>query len=430
MNVPVALVAIAVTVVLMALYVAAEFATVGARRSRLKEMADAGDARAVTLLDIVSDHDGLDRYVAACQIGITVASLVAGAFGQAALTPVLEPHLGAVGGKGAAVAIILIGITVLQVVLGELLPKAVALRHPERLALAVLPPMLFSRWLFRPLIALFNGSAVRILGVFGLRAEGGHAHVHSADELAGLYRESAAGGLIDAAEPEMLAGILEVADRRVDEIMTPRPRFVSVDASTSVGDALAELASGPYSRFPITEGDDEIGVVDLRDLYVCARTDPKAEVRTITRTVVEVTDATTVPALWRTLRDRREHVAFVVNEYGDVAGMVTFEDAIEEIFGEVVDEFDEEEEPIRVVGDRIVVEGDVQLNRLVSRFGLRLEDEGVDTIGGLIWHRLGRTPAVGDVVALTPDGPELRVDQMERRSVLRASFPVEAVEEP
>lgn len=423
MSVAVPLVVIALMVAFNALYVAAEFATVGSRRSRVQEAAEGGSRAAARLLAIMADPARLDAYVAACQIGITVSSLVAGAYGQAQLTPLLEPALGGVGGRGAAVVIVLVAITATQVVLGELLPKTAALRYPEHLAMATLVPMRISQAVFRPLVAMFNGTAFKLMRWWGLRVDHSHAHVHSPEELAGLYRASAAGGLIDASERDMLAGILNVEARLVREIMTPRTRLVTVAGSMTVSDALARLAGGPHTRFPVVCDDDVAGVVHLRDLYRQASEDPATPVEAVARPLVAVGEVVTVPALWRTLRDESEHCALVVNEYGDVAGMVTLEDAIEEIFGEVNDEFDLEDEPITRADGRVSLRGDVLLSQLADHFGLRIDAPGVDTLGGLVWHRLGRTPAVGDVIAITDAGPELRVDAMDRRSVTRASFP-------
>lgn len=423
MSAVVTVVAVLVMVAFNALYVAAEFATVGSRRSRVQEDAEAGSGSAARLLEVLSDPERLDAYVAACQIGITISSLVAGAYGQAQLTPLLEPALGAVGGRGAAVVIVLIAITTLQVVLGELLPKTVALRYPERLAMVTMPPMRVSQWVFRPLVALFNGSAFRLMKLWNLQVEHGHAHVHSPEELAGLYRASAAGGLIDAAERDMLAGILNVEQRLVREIMTPRPRLVTVSGGTPVGEALSRLAGGPHTRYPVVGADGDVtGIVHLRDLFLEVRDGPDRPVGQLSRPVVAVAEVVTVPHLWRTLRDEEQHCALVVNEYGDVAGMVTLEDAIEEIFGEVRDEFDEEDDPITSADGRVSVRGDVLLATLRDRFGVTTDETGLETVGGLIWHLLGRTPAVGDVVTIPPDGPDLRVDAMRQRAVARASF--------
>ena len=429
MSAIVPVVVIAIMVSFNALFVAAEFATVGSRRSRVQQSAEGGSTAAQYLLEIMKDPRRLDAYVAACQIGITLSSLVAGAYGQAQLTPLLEPSLGSIGGRTTAVLIVLILITALQVVLGELLPKTAALRYPERLAIATLPPMRVSQWLFRPLVVIFNGSAFRLMRWWKLDAEHGHAHVHSPEELAGLYRASAAGGLIDASERDMLAGILNVEARLAREIMTPRPRLVTIAATATVGEALAELAAGPFTRFPVTRDRGVIdGIVELRDVFEHAQRDATTPVADIARGAVEVPEVATVPALWRNLRDAAEHCALVVNEYGDVAGMVTLEDAIEEIFGEVRDEFDDEIDPVVVDGDRVTVRGDVLVAALEDRFTVDFDLDEVDTIGGWVWHHVGRTPTVGDVVPAGETYPEVRVEAMEGRTVTLISFDFDGLE--
>ncbi|MDO4246236.1 MAG: hemolysin family protein [Deinococcus sp.] len=421
MNALVPVLVILVMVAINALYVAAEFATVGSRRSRVQEDAENGNRAARDLLDILRDPKRLDTYVAACQVGITLSSLVAGSYGQAQLTPLLTPYFGAAG-QTVAVLVVLVLITALQVVLGELLPKTVALRYPERLALATLRPMQFSLLLFRPLIALFNGTAFALMRAWKLNVDHSHSHVHSPEELEGLYRESAAGGLIDAAERDMLAGVLNVEERVVREIMTPRTRLVTVAGNRTVRQALMELANTPYSRFPVTgEGDDVVGIVHLRSLYLVAETHPATLVSTVMRQPLIVAEVMSVPDLWRKLREAERHSAMVVNEYGSVAGMVTLEDALEEIFGEMQDEFDHEEEPISVQGGRVTVRGDVLVETLNSRFGLDYPEDEVDTVSGLVWNELGRLPVIGDEVQVEGQ-PLLRVEAMEKRAVTRVSL--------
>jgi CBS domain containing-hemolysin-like protein len=413
---------IAVLVAFNALYVAAEFSTIGSRRSRVQDAAASGTGAAARLLAILQDPKQLDNYVAASQVGITISSLVAGAYGQAQLTPLLEPVLGEAG-RTAAVLIVLVAITAVQVVFGELLPKTIAIRYPERLAIATLPPMRISRWIFRPLVAVFNGSAFALLRAWHLNVDPSHAHVHSPEELAGLYRASAAGGLIDAAEREMLAGVLSVETRMVREIMTPRRRLVTVRDIMRVDESLTMLAGTAHSRFPVTDDDDDVtGIVHLRDLFVQAQTRPASLVSELARPVLTVAEVLTVPKLWRALRDAEQHCAIVANEYGSVVGMITLEDAIEEIFGEVHDEFDLEEEPITVVGGRVSVRGDVLLEMLSDRFDLHVVSDEVDTVGGLVWQLLGRVPEVGDEVRLEPDGIVVRVDAVDGRAVARVGF--------
>jgi CBS domain containing-hemolysin-like protein len=413
-----------VMLALNALYVAAEFATVGARKSRVQSLAQDGNNSAASLFAIGRDPGKLDNYVATCQVGITLSSLVAGAFGQARLTPLFESAFGS-GARAVAVLVTLLIITSLQVVLGELLPKTAALRYPERLAIATMRPMQVSQLLFRPLVKVFNGSAFAIMRALRLSTNHSHAHVHSPEELAALFDASAEGGLIDAAERDMVAGVLNVEQRLVREIMTPRRRLVGISANDQVGAALSELVETPHTRFPVwgESTDDVTGVVHLRGLYLGAQNDPAASVGSIARPLLEVAETLSVPELWGKLNDNEQHCALVINEYGGVSGLVTLEDAIEEIFGEVRDEFDVDPDPIVVGGGRVSVSGEVLLEELNQRFNLRLPTTDVDTIGGLIWHELSRLPAVGERVALGPDSLPVTVDGLDGNAIERISFP-------
>jgi len=404
-----------------ALYVAAEFATVGARKSRVQEQAESGDRTAGALLSILRDPKQLDNYVAGCQIGITISSLVAGAYGQAQLTPLLAPLLGAVGGQVAAVVIVLLVVVMIQVVLGELLPKTVAIRYPERLSMATLLPIRISLVVFRPLILIFNGTAFAIMRLLKLKVEHSHLHVHSPDELEGLFRESAAGGLIDADERDMLSSALSIDDRIVREIMTPRNRMVRVSADETVETALKRVSDSAYSRFPVTgeTGDDVVGVVHLRALFAAYETTPEALVRSIMRDPLIVADVMTVPRLWQTLRTEGRRTAMVINEYGSFTGLVTLEDALEEVFGEVQDEFDDEEELVIQAGRHLSVRGDVRLAMLADRHHVDLPQDRADTLGGLVWHELGRMPVAGDRVEVSDRPYALVVEAMDGHAVRR-----------
>ncbi|UZK70592.1 hemolysin family protein [Sphingomonas sp. S1-29] len=417
--IPVAI--ILVMVAANALYVAAEFATVGARKSRVQEEAESGNRTAAKLLKILRDPVALDNYVAGCQVGITISSLVAGAYAQAQLTPLLTPHLGAIGGPLAAIIIVLLLITVLQVVLGELLPKTIALRYPERLSMATMLPMRISLVLFRPLIFVFNGTAFAIMRLFKLNVDHGHTHVHSPDELEALFKASAAGGLIDADERDMLSGALSVDHRIVREIMTPRTRMITVRADESVEVALRRSAETPYSRFPVTgeTTEDVVGIVHLRTLFAAFEADPRATVASIQRDPLIVADVMTVPKLWQTLQAQGRRSAMVINEYGSFTGLVTLEDALEEVFGEVQDEFDDEEELVIEQDGHLSVRGDVRLSMLADRHDIMLPQDRADTVSGLVWHELGRMPAKGDRVR-APDTPyTLVVEAMQGHAVRR-----------
>lgn len=406
-----------------ALYVAAEFATVGSRRSRIQASAQDGNRAAAKLLKIVHDPKALDDYVAACQIGITLSSLVAGALGQARLTPLFEPFFGSAG-RAVGIILTLLIITALQVILGELLPKTAALRYPERLAIATLPAMLLSQYVLRPFVRIFNGSAFAIMSALRLRTEHSHSHVHSPEELAVLFNESAAGGLIDAAERDMVAGVLNVEQRLVREIMTPRRRLVGVSAGEQLGAALDLVVETPHTRFPVwgESTDDVAGIVHLRGLHIGAEKDPSALVASIIRPALEVAETLTVPALWNRLNETERHCALVINEYGGVAGLVTLEDAIEEIFGEVRDEFDVDPDPIVIADGIVSVSGEVLLDDLNQRFHLGLPTDDVDTIGGLIWHVLSRLPDVGEEIYMGDHSTRMKIDTIDGNAIVRVSF--------
>jgi len=307
-------------------------------------------------------------------------------------------------------------------VLGELLPKTVALRYPERLALITLAPVRLSLLIFRPLIVLFNGSAFRIMRRLGLDTEHGHGHVHSPEELEALFTESARGGLIDAQEREMLRGVLHLEDRVAREVMTPRTRLVTLTADQRASDALREVAVTPYTRFPVHDGniDHILGVAHVKDLYLLAG-QPEATVQDVVRAAPFVPDSAALSDVWQQLRSTRQHSAIVVDEYGGVAGLITLEDALEEVFGELQDEFDHEEDPIIEGASGLVsVRGDVLIEVLNGRFDLDLPTEDADTIGGLVWAELEREPHEGDEVHLA--GLDVQVQSMDRRAVGRVQF--------
>ena len=421
MDILIPLLLIAVMVVFNSLYVAAEFATVGSRRSRIQESAENGNVKAKRLLAIMSDSRLIDNYVAACQIGITLSSLVAGAYGQARLTPILEPALGALGGRATAIVLVLAFITSVQVIFGELLPKTISLRYPEKIALGTLLPMMVSRWFFKPLVAIFNGSAFGILKLTGHAGDHSQSHVHSPEELAGLYRASASGGMIDKNEREMLAGILNVDARLVKEIMTPRRRLTMVKAGTTVVQALDQLANKAHTRIPVQgDGDEIIGIVNLRDIYIASIDNRDTLIGEIAKEVAVIPEVATVPNLWLKLRKEEKHCALIVNEYGSIVGMSTMEDAIEEIFGEVYDEFDIEADPILVEGNRVSLRGDVLLGQIKDRF--EIDAEGIDTIGGYVWSELGRVPNINDKIENTELGISISVDEVDKTEVSRVSF--------
>jgi putative hemolysin len=339
-------VAIAFLIAANALYVAAEFAAVAVPRARVHALADEGRAGARWLAPIVEQPALLDRYIAACQIGITISSLVLGAYGESALAPPIARALGDWGGWEAAAAhsaafgLVLVTLTVAQMVLGELVPKALALQFPDQTALFTVPPLAWSLRVFAPLIWLFNGSGLSLLRLIGVQPEG-RRHVHTPAELDLILAESDSDGPLDAEERGRLRRALRLSSLRAADLMVPRHEIVGIERETPL-DAVMQLgAEAPYTRFPVYRVtlDDTVGVLHTKDVV-------RARARGTPRTVAEllrpiVTLPLDAPAdqILVTMRERRASQAMVVDAGGRVAGMVTLRDVLGELFGALADEF-------------------------------------------------------------------------------------------
>ncbi len=444
------LLTIAVLTILIAingLYVAAEFSAVSARRPRLAQMADEGNAKAGAMLAILESPKNLDTFVAACQLGITVSSLMLGFYGQSQIMSLLQPLLARLDPalqatiQSVLAIVILLFLTVIQVVLGELVPKNVGLQYPEKLSMLTLAPMRWSMRLFRPLIAIFNGSGQLILKLMGVDTVAEHAHVHSPEEIVMLVEESTAGGLLDAEERRLLVNTLHLHDLTAAKVMLPRNRMQAAPDNLSCKELLTTVAQSPYSRFPIygENLDEIIGVVHVKDLLrvygegQSGQCDNEQgwDVRTILRPISFLPDSLPVDEAMRTMQREHTNMAVVMDEYGGTAGLLTFEDLIEEIIGEFQDEFDDEHPPVKLrPNNRLTVRGDVLIEELNDALALYLPSESANTIGGLVLRRLGHAPKPGDTVpiddVLHDDAFDLlmRVDAVEGRGVALVSFQI------
>ena len=423
---------IAALLLINALYVAAEFATLSSRRSRLAQMAEEGNPLAGMILPIVEEPHRLDIYIAACQLGITLSSLVLGFYAQAALSSVVAPWLEQLGISSGVAAlslsatVILLVLTGFQVVIGELVPKNIAVQYPERLALLTAVPLRWSMALFRPLIWLFNGSGQMILKLMGVEPTREHVHIHTADEIAILVEESGAGGVLDQQERRLIENTLWMRRSSVRQIMVPRTRVLAAPVDTPCDLLFSQLANSYFSRLPLYEGsiDNIVGVVHLKDL-LCLHAKPDTEchdVRPLMAPALFVPESMPVDEAFALLQTRRYHVAVVLDEFGGTAGIVTLEDLIEEIFGEVQDEFDQEVPLFRVLpGNRVLVRWDWLVEDLNELLHLRLPSEEADTIGGLVLNELAHVPEVGEIVDVA--GVSLRVERVEGKGVAAVSLP-------
>jgi CBS domain containing-hemolysin-like protein len=334
-------------ILLTALYVAAEFAAVGARRSRLRRMAEDGHPLAARILPVVEDAHELDRYIAVSQIGITLSSLILGAYGQAAIAPRVAPLMASALGmdldaaKSTAAVLTLLLLTVLAMIVGELVPKSLALQNPTRIALATVLPMQWSQKLFSWTIDALNGSGAALLRLLRVPSTG-HRHVHSPEEIELLIAESRDGGLLEPEEQKRLHRALRLGLRTASQLMVPRARLSAIDASTPIDAVLRRVAGSPYSRLPVYRGnlDNVLGLIHTKDVvteYVNGMR--RRSLMALLRPVSRVRQDMPADRLLAFLRERRTHQALVLDADAKVAGLITLEDVLAELLGGVADEF-------------------------------------------------------------------------------------------
>jgi putative hemolysin len=431
---------VAILIGVTGLYVAAEFSAVSARRPRLSQLADEGNSLAGYLLTVFESPQSFDRYVATCQLGITLASLILGFYGQSQLLSLIAPQIEklspsaqvAVNSVGATVILLLL--TILQVILGELLPKNIAILFPEQVAIAAAPVMRWSALLFSPLIWFFNGSGQLLLRMLGRTPANEHAHLHSPEEILMLIEESGAGGVLDAEERRLLVNTLQLRKLTARKVMIPRNYMLSAPIDKSCDELFTLLATSPYSRLPLYEDtvDSIVGVIHLKDLIqvIYARqlgrvNVPEPTPRQLMHPVLHLPDSAEVEDVIAAMQRHHVNLAIVINEYGGTAGMVTIEDLVEEIFGEFQDEFDVENPPLELrPNNRARARGDLLVEDLNAALDIHLPTEEADTVGGLVLTELGHVPTPGDVI-LIGELP-LRVDRVEGNSPVAISFPLTA----
>jgi putative hemolysin len=424
--------AVALMIFINALYVAAEFATVSSRRTRINQLAGGGNRMAQMLLPIMENTAALDTYVAACQIGITVSSLVLGAYGQNVIAGYLvEPLSFLTNGEAAAESLafilVLAVITMLQVVLGELFPKSVAIQYPEEVALALVVPMRISLVLFRPLIWLFNGSGNLVLRLLGRKPKDG-AQVHSPEEIELLVTESHESGLLDDEERQMLRNAFRLRDLHARQVMVHRTRLLAAPADSKIDELINLAIDEGYSRIPVYREsiDDIIGFVHIKDLFRLHLAGEEA-MSSVIREVIYVPETMPVVDLWQKLNVDRKYLAIVFDEYGGTAGLITFEDLIEEIFGELQDEFDDEMALVaRDQNGRVYLRGDLLVSDVNEYLELHLPTEA-DSLSGLVFSVLGRPPVEHEVVVV--GDTQIRVEAMADLGVSEVSLQLPPLEE-
>lgn len=382
-------------------FVATEFAMVKVRKSRIETLIIQGDKRAKRTLIVVKD---LNSYLSACQLGITLASLGLGWVGEPAILRLLMPifnlfNLPSSLEHSIAFIIAFSIITGCHIVFGELVPKSLAIISPEKIALSTAFPLIFFYKLTYPVMWIFNHSTNWILKVFGLSQVDEHESVHTDEEIKLLVEESYNHGLVDKTELTLVDNIFDFSDKTVKEIMVPRTDITNIFIEDTFDDIIDFTLKEQLTRYPVCKEnkDNVIGFIHIKDLYKQKIEGSNQEIKNIIREIKLVPESMLISDLLKIFKKDKVQVALVIDEYGGTAGLVTIEDILEEIVGEIQDEFDEEEDSIIKCEDNsYIVDGKVLIEDITEFLYIDIEDEHIDTIGGWAYAQLDSYPKVND----------------------------------
>ncbi len=392
------LVGVSALILLNAFFVAAEYGLVTARRTRIIELHHQGNRRARDVLRITSDPP---RFIAAMQLGVTLTSLAIGALGETALARAFDPWMATF----LAIAFAYLLLTFVHVVIGELVPKGIALGHSEGTALAVAAPVRAFFTTFAPLVWVLMRSTEFVLKTFGLEPPGAEVDAMSEAELRMLLTRSTEQGEIEQEERGMIEKVFDFADKDAADVMVPRPEVVALSISLPPEEALAAVIDSPYTRYPVYRDtfDDVVGIMHVRDLFSAMYEKGRladVHLEELLRPAHIVPETKDLASLLHEFRRTSTHFAIVVDEYGAMAGILTLEDLIEEIVGEIEDEFDVAEVQIEQIDeDTYRIAGGFPIDEFNDRFGTELPDEDFHTVGGYVFGQLGRAPEPGDDVS-------------------------------
>ena len=410
-----------------AFFVAAEFALVAARRTRIEAMIRRGDRKAKSVLKALED---LYRQLSAAQLGITVASIMLGYVAEDTVASLfrswfaaLPPMLSFLARGGVASTVAVSVISFLHVVIGEQAPKAWAITYPEGTSRWIATPLLVFSTITLPFTELLNWSAnrvIRLLGIKGTTAE--HERMHSPEEILMLVQQSGKTGRLGAQDARMIEGVFEFSEKNAREVMTPRTRMVALPATLSLTDAADRVATAGRSRYPVYREslDDIVGTVHAKDILRALR-GPEHEDQTleaILRPPLFVPGTREVEDVLADMKRQKVHLAIVLDEYGGTAGLVTMEDLLEEIVGQIYDEYDRPDAPSggpSAGAPAPLLPGSAEISEINKTYGLQLDDTDYTTIGGVVFGKLGRLPKAGDRVELP--GATFEVVEMEGRRV-------------
>jgi CBS domain containing-hemolysin-like protein len=415
-------------VALNGFFVAAEFAFVRVRESRIVQLEQEGSARASVVRDALRDLDG---YLSVCQVGITMASLGLGWVGEPAVSHLIEPVLATIGIASERVVTIVsvaLGfavITYAHLVLGEQAPKYFSIQKAEATALWISRPLKLCMYVIRPIVWLVNTSTNFVLRPWGIRL-GEEMEAHSEEELRIMISSSAASGELDPEERDYINNVFDFGDTVAREIMVPRPDIEALRIDLPLSELVDAAVFGRYTRYPLYEGDLDhvVGAVHVKDLLRAAREDPDDfDIREIVRDCLVIPETKPIEQILREFQQRKLQMAIVIDEWGSVEGLITIEDVLEELVGEIQDEFDEGEAAIEEIGDGAYsVDGRIPITDVNEYFDLDLPHEDFETIGGYVLGSLGRPPEPGDTVEAggatlhvkSVDGPRVSILTLRR----------------
>ncbi len=421
-------------------FAAVEFSLVAVRHSRVRQLVEEGGFRARIVLDLIGK---LDRVVSGVQVGVTLTSLGLGALGESTLASLLSPLVENLPGPHTVVAIHVVSLavafvflTTLHVVLGELVPKSMSLQRAERVALLVAPPFQWYLEVFRPAISLLDGASRWVLAGLGFSGRSSHTQVHSAEELQIQIQQARERGLVGTEEERFILGAIELDRMQVRELMVPRPDVHFVTADAALDDVMRVFVTTQRSRLPVFEGAGEqvLGYIHIKDIvWVLLDRERRAEegwtvaefsVRNLLHEIAIVPESKPVNELLLELRSRHGWMAMVVDEFGTLLGLVTLEDILEQLVGEIHDEFDVVEKPV-VVGQgadaAMIFDASLGLRDIESQYNILLpEDRSYATVGGFVLAQLGFIPRGGE--SFDFDGYRFTIVEMDRRRVARVKI--------
>ncbi len=420
-------------IALNAFFVSVEFASVASRKSRIELMAEEGNPAARTVKTWLENPPARDRMIAAAQLGVTIVSLALGAVGEntfeALLTPyfnrmVLSPDMQRWTSLMAALPLVisLVIITSLHVVLGEQVPKVATLHQPERVAVLAAQPMKAFTTIFKWFIDLLDWATRLVLRMFGLHLVGGHSLIYTVDELKQMITESEEGGVLEQPEREMLESVFDFGELLVRQVMVPRTEVVAIDADTKLEEIIATVIQQSYTKLPVYEDDLDqiIGILHVKDVLRVMNQDGRKDTtaKDLARETLYIPETLPVNALLHQFRHNRQHIAIVMDEYGGTAGLVTLEDLLEEIVGEVSDPFDEASPEIQSLPDgSVLIDGLTLIETVNQQLQLNLSDPHYDTIAGYFLGKLGHIPTLEEEIEA--GGVKLQVEAMDGLRIAR-----------